>query len=37
MSTETYDFERMWLAKLDGCLAETVGDEIRDQVMEGFI
>ena len=35
MSTETYDFERTWLAKLDGCLAETVGDEIRDQVMEG--
>jgi hypothetical protein len=29
------DFERRWLAKLSGCLDETVGEEARKRVMEG--
>ena len=29
------DFERAWLAKLANCLAETVGEETRKEVMKG--
>jgi hypothetical protein len=33
--TETVDFERAWLAKFSQCLGESVGTEIREQVMAG--
>jgi hypothetical protein len=33
--TETFDFERAWLAKFSACLDEAVGEEIRQQVMAG--
>ena len=30
-----YDFERAWLDKFDGCLEDTVSDDIRHQIMMG--
>ena len=33
--TNTYDFERAWLTKFSNCLEQTVGEEIRENVMQG--
>ena len=33
--TETFDFERAWLAKFSTCLDEAVGQETRQQIMAG--
>lgn len=33
--SETYDFERAWLAKFSNCLNEVAGEEVREQVMAG--
>ena len=34
--SEERDFERIWLAKFSNCLDESVGEEIRKEVMKGF-
>lgn len=33
--SEAYDFERVWLAKLSGCLDGVAGEEVRKVVMRG--
>ena len=33
--SETYDFERAWLAKFSNCLDKVAGEEIRKEVMAG--
>ncbi len=33
--SDTYDFERTWLARFSGCLDQMAGEAIREQVMKG--
>ncbi|MHA2358570.1 MAG: hypothetical protein ACXABK_07380, partial [Candidatus Heimdallarchaeaceae archaeon] len=33
--SEEYDFDRYWLEKFSKCLDETVGEQIRKEVMRG--
>ncbi len=33
--SQEYDFERMWLDKFNGCLEDTVSEDIRRQIMAG--